>query len=48
VLALLARHGVGPARVVIELTEREAVDDIDRLVRCCSRAVIVIVSMAGD
>ena len=31
VLALARRHGIEPARIVVELTEREAVEDIDRL-----------------
>jgi EAL domain-containing protein (putative c-di-GMP-specific phosphodiesterase class I) len=30
-LALAQRHGVSPAQLVIELTEREAVEDMDRL-----------------
>ena len=30
---LLQRHGVDPARVVLELTERESVEDMDRLIR---------------
>jgi EAL domain-containing protein (putative c-di-GMP-specific phosphodiesterase class I) len=30
-LAILARHSIGPERVVVELTEREKVEDIQRL-----------------
>ena len=33
---LLQRHGVDPARVVLELTERESVEDMDRLIRAPS------------
>jgi len=33
VLGVLARAGIEPSRLVIELTEREAIEDMDRLVR---------------
>jgi diguanylate cyclase (GGDEF)-like protein len=32
-LALIRRRGIDPARIVLELTEREAVEDLDRLRR---------------
>jgi diguanylate cyclase (GGDEF)-like protein len=34
VLGVLANAGIEPTRLVIELTEREAVEDMDRLQRC--------------
>ena len=48
VLALLARHRVDPARVVIELTEREAVEDIDRLVRAVAACRAAGMRLAAD
>lgn len=48
VLALLARHRVDPTRVVIELTEREAVEDIDRLVRAVAACRAAGMRLAAD
>ncbi len=48
VLALLARHRVDPSRVVIELTEREAVEDIDRLVRAVAACRAAGMRLAAD
>jgi diguanylate cyclase (GGDEF)-like protein len=41
-IALLAHHGIDPRRVTLELTEREAVEDVDRL-----REVIAACQAAG-
>lgn len=41
-LAILRRHAVAPARVVLELTERESIRDLDRL-----RSVLTGVQNAG-
>jgi EAL domain-containing protein (putative c-di-GMP-specific phosphodiesterase class I) len=41
-LAILKRHGIRPERVILELTEREAVRDPDRL-----RAAVLAVQHAG-
>ena len=41
-LAILRRHGVSPDRVLLELTERDAIGDADRL-----RAAIVTLQEAG-
>ena len=41
-LAILRRHGIAPGRVVLELTEREAIRDLDRL-----RSAIVLLQGAG-
>ncbi len=48
VLALLTRHHVDPSRVVIELTEREAVEDIDRLVRAVAACRAAGMRLAAD
>jgi diguanylate cyclase (GGDEF)-like protein len=41
-LAILRRHGMSPARVVLELTEREAIRDADRL-----RNMLLAIQNAG-
>lgn len=41
-LAILRRHGMSPARIVLELTERESIRDIERL-----RQVLIGVQEAG-
>jgi diguanylate cyclase (GGDEF)-like protein len=41
-LAILRRHGIPPERVILELTERDAVRDVERL-----RSVIVALQAAG-
>jgi diguanylate cyclase (GGDEF)-like protein len=45
---LLARHGVDPGRVVLELTEREAVEDMDRLVRAVEACRAAGMRVAAD
>ena len=45
---LLQRHGVNPDRVVLELTEREAVEDIDRLVRAVEACRAAGMRIAAD
>lgn len=44
-LAILHRHGVAPRRVILELTERESIEDVDRLrsaLEGCRRAGVQI------
>ena len=45
---LLHRHGVDPARVVLELTEREAVEDMDRLIRAVEACRAAGMRVAAD
>jgi diguanylate cyclase (GGDEF)-like protein len=45
---LLARHGVDPGRVVLELTEREAVEEIDRLIRAVAACRAAGMRIAAD
>jgi EAL domain-containing protein (putative c-di-GMP-specific phosphodiesterase class I) len=45
---LLDRHGVSPSRVVLELTEREAVEDMDRLVRAVEACRAAGMRIAAD
>ena len=45
---LLQRHGVDPARVVLELTEREAVGDMDRLIRAVDSCRAAGMRVAAD
>jgi diguanylate cyclase (GGDEF)-like protein len=45
---LLKRHDVHPARVVLELTEREAVEDMDRLVRAVESCRAAGMRIAAD
>jgi diguanylate cyclase (GGDEF)-like protein len=48
VLGLLQRHGIDPTRVVLELTEREAVEDMDRLVRAVTACRAAGMRLAAD
>lgn len=45
---LLQRHGIEPERVVLELTEREAVEDIDRLIRAAEACRAAGMRIAAD
>ena len=45
---LLQRHGVDPARVVLELTERETVEDMDRLTRALESCRTAGMRVAAD
>lgn len=48
VVALLRRHGIDPARVVLELTEREAVEDMERLTRAATACRAAGMRLAAD
>jgi len=45
---LLRRHGVDPGRIVLELTEREAVEDMERLVRAVDACRAAGMRIAAD
>ncbi len=45
---LLSRHGVDPRRVVLELTEREAVEDLDHLIRAVESCRAAGMRIAAD
>jgi diguanylate cyclase (GGDEF)-like protein len=45
---LLQRHGVEPGRIVLELTEREAVEDMDRLIRAVDACRAAGMRIAAD
>ncbi len=45
---LLRRHAVDPARVVLELTEREAVEDLDHLIRAVDACRAAGMRIAAD
>ena len=45
---LLQRHGVDPGRIVLELTEREAVEDMDRLIRAVDACRAAGMRIAAD
>jgi diguanylate cyclase (GGDEF)-like protein len=47
-LRLLARHHVAPERTVVEITEREAVEDIDRLARSINACRAAGMRIAAD
>jgi diguanylate cyclase (GGDEF)-like protein len=47
-LQLLARHGIEPKRVVLELTERETVDDMERLIRAVEACRAAGMRLAAD
>jgi diguanylate cyclase (GGDEF)-like protein len=47
-VALLRRHAVDPARVVLELTEREAVEDMERLTRAVDSCRAAGMRIAAD
>jgi diguanylate cyclase (GGDEF)-like protein len=48
VVALLQRHGIDPTRVVLELTEREPVEDMDRLTRAVQACRAAGMRLAAD
>ena len=45
---LIVRHGLDPRRVVLELTEREAVEDMDRLRRTVEACRVAGIRIAAD
>ena len=47
-LQLLTRHALDPSRVVLELTERETVDDMERLVRAVEACRAAGMRLAAD
>ncbi len=47
-VGLLARHGVDPRRVVLELTEREVVEDLERLIRAITSCRAAGMRIAAD
>ncbi len=48
VTSVLARHGIDPGRVVIELTERDAIEDVDRLRRKLEQLRLAGLRIAAD
>ena len=47
-LRMIIRHGLDPRHVVLELTEREAVEDIDRLRRAVEACRVAGIRLAAD
>jgi len=47
-LRIIARHGLDPKRIVLELTEREAVEDIERLRRAVEECRVAGIRVAAD
>jgi diguanylate cyclase (GGDEF)-like protein len=47
-VALLRRHAVDPRRVILELTERESVEDMDRLIRAVEACRAAGMRVAAD
>lgn len=47
-LRMIVRHGLDPRQIVVELTEREAVEDIDRLRRACEACRVAGIRLAAD
>jgi diguanylate cyclase (GGDEF)-like protein len=47
-LRIIVRHGLDPRRIVLELTEREAVEDIDRLRRAAEDCRVAGIRVAAD
>ena len=47
-LRIIVRHGLDPRRIVLELTEREAVEDIDRLRRAVEDCRVAGIRVAAD
>ena len=47
-LRMIVRHGLDPRRIVLELTEREAVEDIDRLRRAVEACRVAGIRVAAD
>ena len=47
-LRIIVRHGLDPRRIVLELTEREAVEDIERLRRAVEACRVAGIRLAAD
>jgi len=47
-LRMIVRHGLDPRNIVLELTEREAVEDVDRLRRACEACRVAGIRLAAD
>jgi len=47
-LRIIVRHGLDPRRIVLELTEREGVEDIDRLRRAVESCRVAGIRVAAD
>ncbi len=47
-LRMIVRHGLDPRMIVLELTEREAVEDVDRLRRACEACRVAGIRLAAD
>ena len=47
-LRIIVRHGLDPRRIVLELTEREAVEDIERLRRAVEDCRVAGIRLAAD
>jgi EAL domain-containing protein (putative c-di-GMP-specific phosphodiesterase class I) len=47
-LRIIVRHGLDPHRIVLELTEREAVEDLDRLRRAIQACRVAGIRLAAD
>jgi diguanylate cyclase (GGDEF)-like protein len=47
-LRMIVRHGLDPRHIVLELTEREAVEDIDRLRRAVDACRVAGIRLAAD
>jgi EAL domain-containing protein (putative c-di-GMP-specific phosphodiesterase class I) len=47
-LRIIVRHGLDPRRIVLELTEREAVEDIERLRRAVEDCRVAGIRVAAD
>jgi EAL domain-containing protein (putative c-di-GMP-specific phosphodiesterase class I) len=47
-LRIIARHGLDPRQIVLELTEREAVEDIERLRRAVEACRVAGIRVAAD
>ncbi len=47
-LRMIARHGLDPRQIVVELTEREAVEDLDRLRQAVDACRVAGIRLAAD
>ena len=47
-LRMIVRHGLDPRHIVLELTEREAVEDVDRLRRAVEACRVAGIRLAAD
>ncbi len=47
-LRMIVRHGLDPRLIVVELTEREAVEDVERLRRACEACRVAGIRLAAD